>query len=426
MPKHVPKKYCSILTFIEHHNRDLYDAIHDLCNLMGAFHQRHDKPITFIMPPKNSKYCKNIINLTYGDNPIEAIELIKPLILNGLFISPEDFTVGQEISHKGSKTDKHIVESVGSKKVKLDNGLIFVKNENFISLYIPQKISVLTMDSYEEQSVYGGAPAEIKENQEMFIRKRDLFNHMFDKTTSRMTLGSQASALMGDDGCPFVRIAVSFWEFAQDKGLPCGIHPNPMSIVPVLAMYVDNDMYKEWLNASDGNLKYTYQKYLELMSANSTKSNQVEESFIVGIAEKIKTNTIGILDDVQKMYEGDTLKMAFDECCFVMNGLADAVNTKDFNKFNALRGVIKKYTTSGTSSTPIILSDIVMRDAPPAVVARVYEFVKSDSFMHPSDAGTRTVIDKDTTRKPPSLKPGEYITYNKLIRSVCGSPSSKK
>ena len=426
MPKHVPKKYCSILTFVEYHNRDLYDAIHDLCNLMGAFHQRHDKPLTFIMPPKKSKYSEKIIKLTYGDDPLKAIELIKPLILNGLFISPNDFTVGQKISHKGSKTDNHIVESVSSKKVKLNNGLIFVKNENFLPLYIPQKISVLTMDSYEEQSVYGGAPAEISENQRMFINKKDLFNHMFDKATSRMTLGSQAAALMGDDGCPFVRIAVSFWNFAKDKGLPCGIHPNPMSIVPVLAMYVEDDMYKEWLNASDGDLKYTYENYLKLMSSSNSNINNVEESFIADIAEKIKTDTIGILDDVRKMYNSDTLKMAFDECCFVMNGLADAVNTKDFNKFNALRGVIKKYTTNGTSSTPIILSDIVMRDAPPAVVARVYEFVKSDSFMYPSNPGTRKGIDKDTTRKPPSLKPGEYITYNKLIRSVCDRPSSKK
>lgn len=426
MPKHVPKKYCSILTFIEHHNRDLYDAIHDLCNLMGAFHQRHDKPITFIMPPKNSKYCKKIINLTYGENPIEAIELIKPLILNGLFTEPADFKVGEKISHKGSKTDKHTVESVSSKKVKLDNGLIFVKNENFIPLYIPQKISVLTMDSYDEERVYGGAPNEIRENQEMFISKRNLFNHMFDKATSRMTLGSQALALTGDDGCPFVQIAVSFWEFAKDKGLPCDIHPNPMSIVPVLAMYVDDKMYKEWLNASDGNLKYTYKKYLELVSASKTNRNKVEESFIVDIAGKIKNDTIGILGDIRKMYGDNTLKMAFDECCFIMNGLADAINTKDFNKFNALRGVIKKYTTNGASSTPIILSDVVMRDAPPAVVARVYEFVKSDSFMHPSEPGTRKTIDKNTTRRPPSMMTNEYITYNELIKFSCGTSSSKK
>ena len=70
-----PKKFCSLLTYIEHNNRDLYDTIQDLC-LTSIFNTRRGRSVTFLMPDPKSKFHAKIINAAYGKNPSDAVDLI--------------------------------------------------------------------------------------------------------------------------------------------------------------------------------------------------------------------------------------------------------------------------------------------------------------------------------------------------------------
>lgn len=439
MVKHIPKKYCSILTYIEHHNRPLYDAIHDLCYLMGAFNQRHEESLTFIMPTK--EYTKKIIANVYGNEPQKAITQIKSLILIGLFNDVSDFSVGQEISHKASKTHKHKVASVDSKNVVFESKLIFHRNESFVPLYIPQKIAVLTMEDFDDtKTVHGGAPADIAANRSLFRFKRSIYNYMFDKVVSHMTLAPEVLKFMNDNTCPFLRVAVSFWAFVDKqkdsvrKELVGKMQPNPLSIVPVLAIYVDTALYKAWLDDTDDpDLDYSLSKYVSLMKSINKDAKQTEIS--VDWISKFKNsfnNGMGMLTMIREVYDNDDKKLMFDECCSIMYALADSIATKDIQKFNALRGIItKKYCghrdDAVIDAKPILLSEAVLNnEMQPAIVAKIFEFVKSDAFAFPVAYVGRNLVEYSTVRKPPSVKENEYIVYTPLIEMCCGEKHSKR
>jgi hypothetical protein len=401
---------------------------------MGAFHQRHEESLTFIMPTE--KYTKKIIANAYGDDPQKAITQIKSLILVGLFNSASDFSVGQEISHKASSTHKHKVAAINEKSVVFDSKLIFHRNENFVPLYIPQKIAVLTMEDFEnDTNVYGGAPPDISANASLFRYKRNIYNYMFDKAVSQMTVAPETLKFMTEDCCPFLRVAMSFWSFVKKQNdsvreeLAGKMHPNPLSIVPVLALYTDAAMYTAWIkDTDDSGVSYTLSAYNDLMKTinKDAKRTEVSVDWIKEVKKNFK-NGPDMLSSIREKYGNDEKKMTFDECCSIMYAVADAIVTKDLQKFNTLRGIVtKKYCghrdDAMIEAKPILLSDGVMgNDIAPAIAAKIFEFIKSDAFVFPADYVGRNVVELSTVRAPPTVKENEFIQYTPLIEACCGS-----
>jgi hypothetical protein len=153
MPSKKVKKFCRVTKFLEQTDKDLYQALDDLC-LFGLFRTR-GRGVTFLYPTDKS-YRKKIIDHAYSNNPEKAVDMIKALVLLDYLPSPTDF--------KNKKDDipnalhkKLEVDSADSKEVKLKSGHKLSVNKSFTSLRAGEPVAVYDISGKGELSLMGTA-----------------------------------------------------------------------------------------------------------------------------------------------------------------------------------------------------------------------------------------------------------------------------
>jgi hypothetical protein len=153
MPSKKVKKFCRVTKFLEQTDKDLYQALDDLC-LFGLFRTR-GRGVTFMYPTDKS-YRKKIIDHAYSNNPEKAVDMIKALVLLDYLPLPADF--------KNKKDDipnalhkKLEVDSADSKEVTLKSGHKLSVNKSFATLRDGEPVAVYSISGKGELSLTGPA-----------------------------------------------------------------------------------------------------------------------------------------------------------------------------------------------------------------------------------------------------------------------------
>jgi hypothetical protein len=132
------KKFCSLISYYESVDPDIFDVIRRFC-LTKVFMVRKDSDGIAIIVP-NTATRQLILNTAYSADPELAIETLKALVLTGYYRDADDFKDGA-VNVLNRKIE---VESVNSKenKVQLKNGLVLTKAKDFIPLPFKGKINM--------------------------------------------------------------------------------------------------------------------------------------------------------------------------------------------------------------------------------------------------------------------------------------------
>ena len=153
MPSKKVKKFCRVTKFLEQTDKDLYQALDDLC-LFGLFRTR-GRGVTFMYPTDKS-YRKKIIDHAYSNNPEKAVDMIKALVLLDYLPSPTDF--------KNKKDDipnalhkKLEVDTADAKEVKLKSGHKLVVDSSFAPLRAGEPVAVYKLSGKGELPTTGTA-----------------------------------------------------------------------------------------------------------------------------------------------------------------------------------------------------------------------------------------------------------------------------
>jgi hypothetical protein len=151
MPSKKVKKFCRITKFLEQTDKDLYQALDDLC-LFGLFRTR-GRGITF-MYPTNKEYRKKILAHAYSNNPEKAVDMIRSLVLLDFLPTTADF--------KNKKDDipnalhkKLEVLTTDSKEVNLKSGHKLVVDKSFITLRDGEPVAVYKLSGKGELPTTG-------------------------------------------------------------------------------------------------------------------------------------------------------------------------------------------------------------------------------------------------------------------------------
>ena len=153
MPSKKVKKFCRVTKFLEQTDKDLYQALDDLC-LFGLFRTR-GRGVTFLYPTDKS-YRKKIIDHAYSNTPEKAVDMIKALVLLDYLPSPTDF--------KNKKDDipnalhkKLEVDSADANGVKLKSGHKLEVDNSFAPLRAGEPVAVYKISGKGELSLTGAA-----------------------------------------------------------------------------------------------------------------------------------------------------------------------------------------------------------------------------------------------------------------------------
>ena len=153
MPSKKVKKFCRVTKFLEQTDKDLYQALDDLC-LFGLFRTR-GRGVTFLYPTDKS-YRKKIIDHAYSNTPEKAVDMIKALVLLDYLPSPTDF--------KNKKDDipnalhkKLEVDSADANGVKLKSGHKLEVDKSFAPLRAGEPVAVYKISGKGELSLTGAA-----------------------------------------------------------------------------------------------------------------------------------------------------------------------------------------------------------------------------------------------------------------------------
>lgn len=153
MPSKKVKKFCRVTKFLEQTDKDLYQALDDLC-LFGLFRTR-GRGVTFLYPTDKS-YRKKIIDHAYSNNPEKAVDMIRSLVLLDYLPSPNDF--------KNKKDDipnalhkKLEVDTADAKEVKLKSGHKLVVDSSFAPLRAGEPVAVYKLSGKGELPTTGTA-----------------------------------------------------------------------------------------------------------------------------------------------------------------------------------------------------------------------------------------------------------------------------
>lgn len=153
MPSKKVKKFCRVTKFLEQTDKDLYQALDDLC-LFGLFRTR-GRGVTFMYPTDKS-YRKKIIDSAYSNTPEKAVDMIRSLVLLDYLPSPNDF--------KNKKDDipnalhkKLEVDTADAKEVKLKSGHKLVVDSSFAPLRAGEPVAVYKLSGKGELPTTGTA-----------------------------------------------------------------------------------------------------------------------------------------------------------------------------------------------------------------------------------------------------------------------------
>ena len=153
MPPKKLKKFCGLTKFIQQNDKDLYQALDDLC-LFGLFRPR-GRGVTFLYP-SDKAYRKKIIDHAYSNNPEKAVDMVRALVLLDYLPAPADFkNKKDDISNALHK--KLEVESADSKEVKLKSGHKLIVDSSYAHLRDGDPVAVYMLTGKGELPTTGTA-----------------------------------------------------------------------------------------------------------------------------------------------------------------------------------------------------------------------------------------------------------------------------
>lgn len=124
------QKHCSILNYLEDADPELHSLIHKLCIGRNFVPRRGSAGLTFLRPDKS--LSDKIKKAAYSEDPTEAVDMIRALILPDYFESLEEFDFKKsDIPNMLRK--KVSIAAANAKKVTLSNGGEVVLDGNFAS-----------------------------------------------------------------------------------------------------------------------------------------------------------------------------------------------------------------------------------------------------------------------------------------------------
>lgn len=184
MSKSNVKKHCSVLNYIRHNDKDLYELVQDLC-IGRIFTPRRGSPgLTFLHPDK--QLLEQIKKMAAGDNPEEAVEALQSLVLLDYLPANSDFD-DKKSDIPTFLRKKLPVASVTGAKVTLANGGELVLDKGFSPRKDRANMAVYTLSKAlvptdTEAATFANAKkknnSKVKGGAEFKANKRELFEQV--------------------------------------------------------------------------------------------------------------------------------------------------------------------------------------------------------------------------------------------------------
>lgn len=432
------KKFCSLLTYVEHKNRDLYDAIHDLC-LSSLFSTRQGRSLTFLMPSPKSKMHTKIINAAYSKDPNIAIDHIKACLIPIHIKSLEGFskldggkiknTLEQELKI-GTSSNTEVIFENGNATIITDTTFQPLYNNSRFGVFIiksgeinvdnprvkPKTDKMDTFEgSFEDAPVSGGAP-EMGVQLPDKISKRSFIEYMINADIERVKNKSAVSRFFKHDDKynTFVMAANSLIAFINKKNISAPYmkwHPNPMCVC-INICRMDDGTFDSWMKDSDASdIKYTYDAYVP----NITAGGEYDSSDIV---TEIKTHIIKrdlnkVMELVDGAYNNDMNMLVFDEAMFVMNLYLIASISLDHDRMRQYSNILIGHYCP-PDAKPMLMR---VTNTGVEVLCKMFEFVRSDSFMWPYKHTNRDIAEVKG-EFPIDHKSIAVLDFSNIVRRV--------
>jgi len=454
-----PKKFCSLLTYIEHTNRELYDVAHDLC-ANGVFSARGGKSVTFLMPKEGSPFHNKIMKEAYGTDPSKAVSIMRACVItqhfnddNGVpciekFVGFGDEcqnSLDQILSISKSESTKDTVTLKNSD----DTTIVVSRDKNFLPLYDNSRFSVFLIDSGEisinnkevekgdsdsnrenkkKRSVEGGAPKlsddhKYPEDKKVFIRNILQFD-----LAKRMTAGSSPASFLKDTSADtFTAMAVSYMRYLKENKpvvyndtQKC-LNVNPMCICTIIIHVSNDEEYKGWTKTEDTNTSYNYGDYKSHLPPGGGKDDI--NSFLNDVKNNINTqaNRNKIYTDVLEKYRNKYGKLAMTmlvhhESLLVADLYLKAVKEKNSTLAQDYMNIYLTHYCI-PNAVPVLISESALCDnlVHQSVLCKAYEFIFSDIFLGGTSQTKRKVIDSDNVTPINMLTDLAYIDFTKPI-----------
>lgn len=453
-----PTKYCSLLIYLEKKNRELYDVVHDLC-LGSFFATRGGREKTFLMPIHGTILHNAIVKAAYGPNPHDAVTLIKTCLLSAHKVSLSDFKAGESI-HNAADQSLTVAEVTANKVTFSGDGntaeITAVSPKEFSPLYTGSRFHVFHITtgmfstnnpsmrasghskepSHGTDEASGGSWAAMRNGNEAeakaYASAHALAKSMVDAHIE--SIGNSSANLpawlVGGPKCVFARLGVSLSNYLESSKHPLAslwarlIHPNPMSAVLFICLFLDDETYRAWLAHEDVGTDndYTYAQYCEKLPKKESADDSAE--IVKDCTQKVlaAAKMRAVSDCVRSAYAkayssmpgGSNSKLLYDEGVFILNSYVRAAHSGNVAEAKKIGDIIIRHYCNREPCNKCILADSsdAVHDLEPGapLYCKLYEFVLSESFMYPSKFGLSGVPLADWAE--PKIKAGGTNALN--------------
>ena len=399
-----PRSFCSAKTYVEHHNRELYDMLHDICSL-GFLTGR--RPLTFLMPKAGSPFHKKLMKMVYGsdmESPMAAMKLIKNCALAAHTPTLSDFSAGEMKTILGNRVAVEIDDTGAEPKVRV-GGAAIGADKDFHRLYQKSQFTVYTINSGEVSvmnnldKVVGGAPASISG----LTDPQKLTSHVY-KSLCRYVEESKSAEVPGKAftiskfPAQCLEMAVSWQRFmaAQNNNMAFSINPLATIFCMLEASKSSPELYRDWLQVdeTDPTITYTWADWKSLHGAAANRANV----FPVDSYNKITAN-VGdakkLADSVRAVYADKKIfaNQAHDELTFLAHMFLQATVAKNTAAMEEIYRIVSNCTINGFKTRLFIhmpLGDNL------GLHCRRWEYVKSALFSCSGPNPTEPRTDVET------------------------------
>ena len=426
------KKFCSLLTYIEHRNRELYDAIHDLC-LTGIFNTRRGRSVTFLMPDPKSSFHSKIVNAAYGADPDTAANLIRACTLTVHIKSLDDFAKVDGGKLPNELKQQLEVETPGKKEVILKNGdATIIADGSFIPLYETSRFGVFVIKSGEISTDNSGAPdrrptprstskkmqtfddafeisggmeramqTHVKSNS---INKHALVKAMLNSWKTQIhSKGTAPNWLINDNENIFIKAAVSFCSYIEAKEQNEAhrifnlLDENPMCICAILCIFVDDALYDRWVNDNPTTPPtFSYAKYSTFLN----NRNGTSFDMAACLKDSIEHIRAGNMDSYADMFintystlygDNATKMLAYHESLFVLFGLLRAVESGNTSKVDSFIEIYNLHYCVGKQAMLTSKASLANDILNSALACKSFEFMQTTYFVPRNDSNIKTL-----------------------------------
>lgn len=466
------RKFCSLLTYLEHTNRDLYDTVHDLCG-NSEFTTRGGKSITLLVPKEGSAFHNKIINEAYGDNPLKAMAMIKACILTQQYTDADGVPDLDKLRESEDECSNSLFQTLtinksesSSSHVVLENKdgskVTIIKDNKFIPLYNNARFAVFLIESgeigisnspvkkkeatetetsvkprmnnnkHKKNIIDGGAPSlalgqSYNDNKDKFIR--EILNYDINNRGKQ----TPASFLKSETVDTFTAMAVSFMTYMKSvdegryKKLQSFLNVNPMCICTIIVHLVTDTEYSNWVKHDDEQLAYTYGQYKAMLPTVTKKDiNSFLTSFKAGVGKPGDKSDLYkmTIDHYESVYRDDALCMlTHHESLMVADLYLKSVDEKENDIAKDYMNIyLTHYCVQ--DARPVIMSKETFSStlSHQSVLCKAYEFIFSDIFLGgcTSPIGRTTILSSSVT--PSSMLKGlVYIDFSKTTEGMFAS-----